>query len=102
LAVISLEKGGGGRETQNGKCARPNDDRSVASERTHNQLVPHSDAGITQYAPRPLPTESIVPYQSEQNVNARAAPGPDRAPWCRDPDQIRSPSCGAGGMQRRY
>ena len=47
VAIFSFEKRGGGRDRQKYKSARPNDDRSVASERTHNQLVPYSDAGIT-------------------------------------------------------
>lgn len=50
---LSLEKGRGGRETQNGKCARPNDDRSVASERTHNQLVPPLRRGNHSIRPAP-------------------------------------------------
>jgi hypothetical protein len=43
-------------------------------ERTHNQPSPNSDAGPT-FPPRPLSTGAIVPYQGEENVNARAAPG---------------------------
>jgi hypothetical protein len=73
LAIFSFEKRGGGRDRQKYKSARPNDDRSLASERTHNQLVPHSDARITRYAPRPLPTEVILPYQGEQKVKLCAS-----------------------------
>lgn len=77
-AIFSFEKRGGGRDRQEYKSARPNDDRSVASERTHNQLVPHSDAGITDTLPRLPSTEAMVPYQGEQNVNARAGAGSRR------------------------
>jgi len=44
-------------------------------ERTHNQLVPDSTRYSNSKPPRPLSTEAMVPYQSEQNVNARFAPG---------------------------
>jgi hypothetical protein len=68
VAIFSFEKRGGGRDRQKYKSARPNDDRSVASERTHNQLVPPLRRGNHSYAPRPLPTEVILPYQGEQKV----------------------------------
>jgi hypothetical protein len=68
LAILSFEKRGGGRDRQNNKSARPNDDRSVASERTHNQLVPPLRRGNHSYDPRPLPTKVILPYQGEQKV----------------------------------
>ena len=68
VAIFSFEKRGGGRDRQKYKSARPNDDRSVASERTHNQLVPQFRRGNHSYAPRPLPTEVILPYQGEHKV----------------------------------
>jgi len=65
LAVLSFEKRGGGRDRQKYKSARPNDDRSVASERTHNQLVPHSHAEIT-LTPR-------APYQRRSSCLIRVS-----------------------------
>ena len=41
-------------------------------ERTHNHSSPNFHAGLETHPPRPLSTGDIVPYQGEQNVNARA------------------------------
>jgi hypothetical protein len=74
-AFLGGEQRWGGRNGQDYESARPNDDGSVPPERTHNQLVPHSDAGITVTLPRLPSTEAMVPYQGEQNVNACAGAG---------------------------
>src|SRR5262245_5235490 len=74
LAPVSFEKRGGGRKRYKYKSARPNDDRSVASERTHNQLVPHSDAGIT-HTPR-------APYQQRPSCPIRVSKRLSCAPPC--------------------
>jgi len=50
------------------ESARPNDDRSVPTERTHNHSSPKETAGITHTPPRPLSMQAIVPYQSEEKV----------------------------------
>src|SRR5262245_53501028 len=65
LGLVSFEMRGGGCKRHKYKSARPNDDRSVASERTHNQLVPHSDAGIT-HMPR-------APYQRRPSCLIRVS-----------------------------
>jgi hypothetical protein len=44
-------------------------------ERTHNHSSPNYDAGLETHPPRPLSTSDMVPYQGEQNVNARAGAG---------------------------
>src|SRR5262245_9251046 len=74
LGLVSFEMRGGGRKRHKYKSARPNYDRSVASERTHNQLVPHSDAGIT-HMPR-------APYQRRPSCLIRVSKSLKRAPPC--------------------
>jgi hypothetical protein len=44
-------------------------------ERTHNHSSPNYDTGLETNPPRPLSTSNMVPYQGEQNVNARAEAG---------------------------
>ena len=67
-ALLGLERKRGGRKNQNCESARPNDDRSVPMERTHNHSSPNFDAGLETHPPRPLSTGDIVPYQGEQMV----------------------------------
>jgi len=43
-------------------------------EHTHNQSSP-TPTRESLIPPRPLPTRTIVPYQSEENVNVRSAQG---------------------------
>jgi hypothetical protein len=39
------------------------------------QSSPQTPARDSHYHPRPLSTEAMVPYQGEENVNTRTAPG---------------------------
>src|SRR5581483_10031904 len=45
-SVLGLKRMRGGRHNRDQEDARPHDDRSVPTERTHNQSSPNSDAGI--------------------------------------------------------
>ena len=70
--LFGMERNRGGRDRQKYECTRPNDDRSVPTDRTHNQSSPKPVRDETKHQ---LSTKIRVQYQGEEIVNARSVAG---------------------------